>query len=169
MHSFNALQAPWMSVDIYWTIPFGACVLYLGMLTWCQVFPRGKLDRVLHYPLVLWNLMLSGFSLVIFLVWGYALVDHLARYGVFETVCDPSIRLYAPHSLTGFCAWVFSLSKLPELVDTVFLVLRGREVPFLHSYHHVTVLLFAWWWYVLPRPALAVAITHDLGVVHPLF
>lgn len=29
-------------------------------------------------------------------------------------------------------------------VDTVFLVLRKREVIFLHWFHHVTVLLYCW-------------------------
>ncbi len=35
-------------------------------------------------------------------------------------------------------------SKFFELVDTVFLVLRKRDVIFLHWYHHVTVLLYCW-------------------------
>ena len=38
--------------------------------------------------------------------------------------------------------YMFMLSKFPELVDTVLLVLRGRPVPFLHWYHHITVLLY---------------------------
>jgi hypothetical protein len=35
-------------------------------------------------------------------------------------------------------------SKIPELMDTVFIVLRKRPLIFLHWYHHVTVLLFCW-------------------------
>ena len=34
--------------------------------------------------------------------------------------------------------------RLPELFDTVFLVLRGKNVIFLHWFHHVTVCLYCW-------------------------
>jgi len=42
--------------------------------------------------------------------------------------------------------WVmlFIFSKIPELMDTVFIVLRKKPLIFLHWYHHVTVLLFCW-------------------------
>jgi hypothetical protein len=39
---------------------------------------------------------------------------------------------------------LFIFSKIPELVDTVFIVLRKKPLIFLHWYHHVTVLLFCW-------------------------
>lgn len=42
--------------------------------------------------------------------------------------------------------WVllFVASKIPELIDTVFITLRKSSLIFLHWYHHVTVLLFCW-------------------------
>ena len=45
---------------------------------------------------------------------------------------------------TGLWVMLFIYSKIPELVDTVFIVLRKRPLIFLHWYHHVTVLLFCW-------------------------
>ena len=39
---------------------------------------------------------------------------------------------------------VHVLTKFPELLDTVFLVLQKRGVIFLHWFHHATVLLYCW-------------------------
>merc|ERR1712039_500911 len=36
------------------------------------------------------------------------------------------------------------LSKIPELGDTVFLILKRKPVRFLQWYHHATVMLFCW-------------------------
>jgi hypothetical protein len=45
---------------------------------------------------------------------------------------------------TGLWVGLFIYSKIPELIDTVFLVLQKKNVIFLHWFHHVTVLLYCW-------------------------
>ena len=42
---------------------------------------------------------------------------------------------------------MFIMSKLPELIDTVFIVLRKQPLIFLHWYHHATVLIYCWYSY----------------------
>mmetsp|Transcript_33200 Transcript_33200/g.85998 ORF Transcript_33200/g.85998 Transcript_33200/m.85998 type:complete len:161 (+) Transcript_33200:780-1262(+) len=48
------------------------------------------------------------------------------------------------HGAVGLWTLLFIYSKYFELLDTVFLVLRRREVPFLHWFHHFTVLMYCW-------------------------
>ncbi|CAG0924746.1 unnamed protein product, partial [Notodromas monacha] len=40
---------------------------------------------------------------------------------------------------------MFAISKVPELLDTAFIVLRKRPLIFLHWYHHITVLMYTWY------------------------
>jgi len=110
--------------------------------------PLGVRQRqVLKMLFILWNLALSTFSWIGL----YHVVPHLSKTlraeGFFFTVCSPPTAWYTGGKV-GFWLEMFILSKFPELLDTVFLVLNGKQVIFLHWYHHVTVLLFCWQAYI---------------------
>lgn len=47
--------------------------------------------------------------------------------------------------VTSLWTFLFVLSKLPELGDTLFIVLRKTPLTFLHCYHHVLTLVFCWY------------------------
>lgn len=49
-----------------------------------------------------------------------------------------------PTGPASFWACMFAFSKIAELGDTLFLVLRKRPVIFLHWYHHAVVLIYCW-------------------------
>lgn len=90
-----------------------------------------------------WNIFLSLFSLIGSTRTVPVLVHALRAHGFRYTCCqDPSTwYINGPVAL-----WVglFVFSKIPELLDTVFLVLLKKPVSFLQCYHHSTVLLFCW-------------------------
>lgn len=47
---------------------------------------------------------------------------------------------------------LFCLSKIPELIDTLFIVLRKRPLIFLHYYHHALTLVYAWTAWAIQLP-----------------
>jgi len=70
------------------------------------------------------------------------------EHGFYRSVCVRD-SLNPP---TAFWAYLFTLSKLLELGDTAFIVLRKTPLIFLHWYHHSTVLIFSWLCYPQAEP-----------------
>jgi elongation of very long chain fatty acids protein 6 len=101
--------------------------------------PRYEL-RVL---LILWNVCLAVFSIVGAIRSFPEFYNALSERGVVYSVCDGS---YA-YGITGFWAFMFIMSKVPELIDTLFIILRKQKLIFLHWYHHTTVLCYCWYSY----------------------
>lgn len=47
-----------------------------------------------------------------------------------------------PDSVAAYWSFLFAVSKVIELGDTLFIVLRKKPLIFLHYYHHVAVLVY---------------------------
>lgn len=87
----------------------------------------------------------------------------LYTHGFYHSLCIPSF--IENDRVSGFWTWMFVLSKVfltaviknsflvikvwcpqvPELGDTIFIVLRKQKLIFLHWYHHITVLIYCWY------------------------
>ncbi|XP_797869.3 elongation of very long chain fatty acids protein 4 [Strongylocentrotus purpuratus] len=92
--------------------------------------------------LVLYNAALVLLSL--YMCYEFRMSSLLAKYNY---MCDPVDYSNNPLALrmASVCWWYF-FSKIIELLDTVFFVLRKKnnQVTFLHVYHHSTMIV-NWW------------------------
>lgn len=125
--------------SFYWSIGY-VVVIFGGKLLMANREPF-KLRKVLF----LWNLMLAAFSIMGSLRIVPEVVHVLKNFGFDYSVCSSSYVEDSP--VSGYWTFMFALSKVPELGDTVFIVLRKQNLIFLHWYHHITVLIFTWFSY----------------------
>lgn len=85
------------------------------------------------------NVALSAVSLWMFVT----IVYYTAVDGRFNSWHDMSCRMTPMQGMYGFAQFVFMVSKLWEWLDTYFLVLSGKQVIFLHWFHHMTTFTLA--------------------------
>lgn len=140
---------PWVDfVNRTWpTIPVLACTIYFLMIVIGTRVMKDRKPFGWKKSLGAWNLLLCVFSLVGTIRTMPLFVYNLTHVPFTDTFCTHG----TPNFLTGpsgFWVLAFFLSKLPELIDTVFIVFRKSKLMFLHWYHHITVLLYAWHCYV---------------------
>lgn len=125
------------------SVPITAVVGYLIFCYFGSKIMESRKPFGLNYLLALWNFSLSLFSFMgMFRTVPY-LIAELLTLSYRETICLNALNTYG-NGPVGFWTLLFILSKFPELIDTVFIVIRKRPLIFLHWYHHVTVLLYCW-------------------------
>ena len=124
-------------------IPVTCCVIYVLVVFGLQRYMRGRAAFEIRRAQVAWNLLLAAFS------WCGALrmVPYLAalisKHGFFASYCGSPLY-FGANGASALWTGLFCFSKVPELGDTLFIVLMKRKLLFLHWYHHVTVLLYTW-------------------------
>lgn len=120
-------------------VPAIATVLYLAMIFGGQMLMKDRKPLPVKPLMILWNVLLAAFSII----GAYFYVPELLRViqskGLHYEMCSFDSEITSPW------VYLFCLSKIPELVDTFWLVVRKRPVIFLHGYHHVTVMWFCWY------------------------
>jgi len=109
-------------------------LIYVGRAWMCSRSPFN-----LRTSLAVWSGALALFSILGFLRTAPELVHILSSKGVKGSVCDPAFL--ETNKVSAFWTWLFTLSKLVELGDTAFIVLRKQKLIFLHWYHHLSVLI----------------------------
>ncbi|NXM23983.1 ELOV6 protein, partial [Oxyruncus cristatus] len=141
--NFNSLAArKWMVENRYKALIVGA--VYLILVFGIQHFMKERRAYHLRTPLALWSFGLTLFSVIgAWRVWKQ-MVFLLLTKGFKQSVCSQSVYI---HPVSKLWVCLFALSKLVELGDTVFIVLRKKKLIFVHWYHHLTAALVTWFSY----------------------
>lgn len=136
---------PWMNGHWHWSFYYS--IIYLVLIYAGQRYMKDKKPYNLRRALCCWSAGLSLFSFyAAFRI--YPVAYKLFYPGIQHAICDTSS--YVGSNGGGIWCFLFPLSKLPELVDTSFIVLRKQKMVFLHWYHHVTVFIYCWYSYAFP-------------------
>lgn len=131
----------WMTDN--WITGFYYCALYLLIVFSLQRWMKNRSPYKLKKVLIVWNSGLAIFSIIGASRTLPEMLHVLKNFGIYHSCCIQSF--IENDRVAGFWTWMFTLSKVPELGDTIFIVLRKRPLMFLHWYHHTTVLLYTWY------------------------
>ncbi len=126
----------------YLYVPFLASFLYVVLTFSGRHFMQNRFALKLQLPLILWNGFLASYSIVAFVIMAPPLYRDVQANGFTYSMCNSLCR---NSPWLSFWALVFTLSKLVELGDTFFVVVRKAPLHFLHWYHHITVLCYTWY------------------------
>lgn len=89
------------------------------------------ISNLLELPWATWCFLLSGFSCFGMIYLGRYLLNDYRTLRVTETYAN-------------FWYYAFIISKLPELIDTLFIVLRSKHLVALQWFHHFATLLICY-------------------------
>jgi hypothetical protein len=121
-------------------LPIIAIIVYLIIIFSGQKWMRSRKPYNLRSALFLWNILLAVFSII---GAGRSLSEFIhvqMNDGLHASICRDEQK----DGVHAFWSFAFVVSKLFELGDTVFIVLRKTDLIFLHWWHHITVIIFGW-------------------------
>jgi len=144
-------------------VPILACILYGLLIRVGQTYFKEKDPLNWRRAMTVWNLLLASFSATGFIRTLPYLVHILTTYEFRDVFCTDPENGYGCGT-TGLWVQLFILSKLPELFDTMFIVVHKKKLSFLHWYHHITVLLYCWNSYVTKAPSGIIFSVMNYGV-----
>jgi elongation of very long chain fatty acids protein 6 len=134
--------ARWM-IETWW-LPLLLSGVYVVLTFGIQWYMADKKAMDLRVPLGLWSLLLALFSIAGAVRTVPVMFQILSSRGVMHLVCGDTRFEWLTTQPAGYWTLLFCLSKIPELVDTAFIVLRKKSLITLHWYHHFTVMTFCW-------------------------
>lgn len=136
-----------------WTISFYVSAVYAVTIFALHQWMKNKKEGYdVRRWLFLWSTGLAVFSIIGSSINGVRILSAVFNDGLMSTLCVPpqdgdNIFVQLAVNRYGLWSWCFVLSKIIELGDTYFIILKKQRLIFLHWYHHITVLLYTWYAY----------------------
>ncbi|PWN45086.1 GNS1/SUR4 membrane protein [Ceraceosorus guamensis] len=121
-------------------IPVAATLLgYLALIHSGRALQKRKILPVfsLKWPFVLHNIALSLSSGLLFAAYLEEIVPFWYKNGLYGAMCFA--ESWSPRMETLYI--INYMFKYIELIDTCFMMLKGKPMPFLHVYHHFATAL----------------------------
>ena len=142
----------------YWSLSLYVSVAYVVLTFGGQHLMKHRQAFHLRRPLIIWNIALSIFSTLALLGITPSLLDNFLSHGIVDSFCLHFGGYSSVWSL------LFVLSKVVELLDTAFIVLRKSPLIFLHWYHHASVMIWAWYYLAYPIGISQLCLTMNCAV-----
>jgi elongation of very long chain fatty acids protein 6 len=120
---------------------FKCVAVYLVAIFTIKYLQRDRKPFNLLGPLIAWNAFLAIFSLLGFLFVTPAFLKVIREHGIQHTYTH--INLVHTDKTAGYWVLMWNISKIPEFVDTFFIVLRKKPLMLMHWYHHALTGYFA--------------------------
>jgi len=133
---FDYEEAKRYSSSVFWP-SFSISMLYVIVIFSIKFLMKDRKPLELRLGLQLWNLWLALFSIAGSAVTTVALFSEISNKGLSASYCYAGDFF---RGTSGLWTFLFCMSKIAELGDTIFIVLRKRPLMFLHWYHHVATL-----------------------------
>ncbi|XP_067131968.1 very long chain fatty acid elongase 6-like [Centruroides vittatus] len=127
----------------YWHYSVYTAAVYLIIIYLLREYMKSRPAFELKRASFVWNGILALFSIVSTLRGFPGMVFIFRHYSFYNIVCNKSLAVQTPQLI--FWGTFFLFSKVWELGDTVLIVLRKRNLMFLHWYHHVVTLIAMWY------------------------
>lgn len=115
--------------------------IYLILIYAGKKYMKNRKAFNVRYILFLWNMSLALFSIIGCIRILPEFIKVIKSKGIEHSYCSDD---YA-YGVSACWFYLFIMSKVVELGDTLFIVLRKQKLIFLHWYHHATVLIYSWY------------------------
>eukprot|EP00483_Globobulimina_turgida_P002042 UN02044 len=137
---FQVGSTPMTSIQF----PFTTVVLYCIGIPLLQNFMKNRQIPALKYILIVHNVFLAVTSMfmAVFLIASLLAIKRSHNYNVSTMFC--ALNHYEQTGHLQFIFYVNHLLKYYELLDTIFLSLKKKNIGFLHGYHHPATLVLTW-------------------------